>query len=58
MVHPDYQGRRIGSAIMETAMAELRRRARPGSYVGLFTGKPDFYKRFGFGSGAGMSLIL
>ena len=39
-------------------MAELRRRAPSGAYVGLFTGKPTFYERFGFGEGGGMSLVF
>lgn len=58
MVLPDYQGQQIGRAIMETAIAELRRRGPAGAFVGLFTGKPAFYEQFGFGPAGGMSLSL
>jgi GNAT superfamily N-acetyltransferase/uncharacterized glyoxalase superfamily protein PhnB len=54
IVRPSHQGRRIGSALIEAAMKELRNRARSGAFVGLFTGKPAFYETFGFKSGGGM----
>ncbi|HEY7086438.1 MAG TPA: GNAT family N-acetyltransferase [Tepidisphaeraceae bacterium] len=54
MVMPHYQGQKIGSAMMEAAMAELRRMGPKGAFVGLFTGKPAFYERFGFVRDGGM----
>jgi catechol 2,3-dioxygenase-like lactoylglutathione lyase family enzyme/GNAT superfamily N-acetyltransferase len=58
MVLPAYQGQRIGSAMMEAAMAELRKLGRGGAFVGLFTGKPGFYERFGFRLDGGMHTTL
>lgn len=59
MVMPEYQNRRIGSAMMETVMRWLKGNAPQGaSSIGLFTGKPAFYERFGFQSGNGMSMGL
>lgn len=49
-----FQHQRIGSALMEAAMTWLRKTA-PGASVGLFTGRPGFYERFGFRRGNGMS---
>jgi predicted N-acetyltransferase YhbS/uncharacterized glyoxalase superfamily protein PhnB len=57
-VLPAYQNQRIGSAMMELAMAWIRTAAPAGASVGLFTGKPGFYERYGFKSGAGMSLFV
>ena len=53
-VLPEYQGQKIGSAMMEATMAELRQRGPSGAFVGLFTGKEAFYKRLGFVPGGGM----
>jgi catechol 2,3-dioxygenase-like lactoylglutathione lyase family enzyme len=47
-VIPEYQHQKIGSAIMESLMTELRRRFTKGASVYLFTGKPAFYEPFGF----------
>lgn len=58
MVLPEYQNQRIGSAMMEATMRWLKGSAPPGASVGLFTGKPGFYERYGFQSGMGMSLFL
>jgi predicted N-acetyltransferase YhbS len=58
MVLPAYQGQRIGSAMMEAAMAELRKVGRSGAFVGLFTGKPGFYERLGFRLDGGMHTTL
>lgn len=58
MVIPDLQGQRIGSAMMESVMHWLKTTAPKGAYIGLFTGKPGFYERHGFHSGAGMSRVL
>lgn len=54
MVLPSYQGQKIGSAMMEAAMAELRKMGPKNAFVGLFTGKPAFYERFGFVRDGGM----
>jgi GNAT superfamily N-acetyltransferase len=56
MVLPAWQGKHIGSALIETALAYLRRTAPPGMFVSLFTTKPKFYERLGFQSGGGMHL--
>ena len=50
MVHPDWQRRHIGSALMQTLMAQVGAHAPSGALVGLFTGGGlhDFYARFGF----------
>jgi GNAT superfamily N-acetyltransferase/uncharacterized glyoxalase superfamily protein PhnB len=50
IVHPDWQGRRIGTALMQALMEYLRVHGPEGALVGLFTG-PDlheFYAQFGF----------
>jgi GNAT superfamily N-acetyltransferase/uncharacterized glyoxalase superfamily protein PhnB len=50
MVHPDWQGRRIGTALMQALMEYLRAHGTEDALVGLFTG-PDlheFYAQFGF----------
>ena len=45
--------------MMETALAELRRqKVYEGAFVGLFTGKPEFYERVGFRRDGGMHLSL
>jgi ribosomal protein S18 acetylase RimI-like enzyme len=54
MVAPAYQGQKIGTAMMEAAMNELRRIGPKGAFVGLFTPKPKFYERLGFKGGGGM----
>lgn len=49
IVRPSHQGQKIGSAMVDAALTELRRRGAPdGAFVGLFTGKPGFYERLGF----------
>jgi len=58
MVHPELQHQQIGSAMMESVMAWLKRSAPRGAVIGLFTGKPGFYERYGFQNGLGMSLCL
>lgn len=47
-VLPEWQGRRIGSKLMEEAL-NLVREASPGAIVYLFTYKHGFYQRLGFG---------
>lgn len=46
-VQPDWQGNRIGTAMMEAAL-EIVREASPGAFVYLFTFKHEFYERIGF----------
>jgi predicted N-acetyltransferase YhbS len=58
MVLPELQHQHIGSAMMEAVMAWLKRAAPKGAFIGLFTGKPAFYERYGFQSGHGMSICL
>jgi GNAT superfamily N-acetyltransferase/uncharacterized glyoxalase superfamily protein PhnB len=53
IVATPYQGQKIGSALMERAMAELRTIGPRGAFVGLFTPKPAFYERFGFAPDSG-----
>lgn len=44
-VHPDRQGKGIGSALIREALAEARLR---GEIAVILLGSPDFYPRFGF----------
>ena len=46
-VLPDWQGRRIGSLMMEEALEAVRQES-PGAFVYLFTFKGAFYERLGF----------
>ncbi|HEV2295931.1 MAG TPA: GNAT family N-acetyltransferase [Tepidisphaeraceae bacterium] len=49
VVRPSHQGQKIGAAMVEAALTELRRIGAPdGAFVGLFTAKPGFYERLGF----------
>ncbi len=47
-VHPDYQSKRIGTAMLESLLARLREVAPKGSAVHLFTFSHSFYARLGF----------
>jgi GNAT superfamily N-acetyltransferase len=64
MVHPDWQGRRIGTALMQALMEYLRAHGPEGALVGLFTGADlhAFYAQFGFrgpkGGLYGMTRVL
>jgi ribosomal protein S18 acetylase RimI-like enzyme len=58
IVRPEYQGQKIGTALMETALTELRKIAKKGSFVGLFAAKPGFYEKLGFVRGCGMHISL
>jgi uncharacterized glyoxalase superfamily protein PhnB len=53
IVAKPYHGQKIGSALMERAMSELRKIAPKGAFVGLFTPRPAFYERFGFAADSG-----
>lgn len=67
MVLPEYQGRKIGTGIMERIVKKILERKLLSSdlrtYLGASVGKEDFYKNFGFmtredaGLGAGMVLM-
>ena len=46
-VLPEWQGRRIGSAMMDAA-SEMVRDESPGAFLYLFTFKHGFYERSGF----------
>lgn len=46
-VMPEYQSQRIGSALIEAAVAKLRG-VSPGAFVYLFTMKPGFYAKLSF----------
>jgi GNAT superfamily N-acetyltransferase len=47
-VLPEWQGRRIGTALLEEALGIVREES-PGAFVFLFTGNQAFYDRLGFG---------
>ncbi|MEO0515365.1 MAG: GNAT family N-acetyltransferase [Planctomycetota bacterium] len=47
-VRPEYQSKQIGASMIDRALAELRGAAPAGSFVHLFTLKPEFYERVGF----------
>ncbi|MEJ1239285.1 GNAT family N-acetyltransferase [Chryseolinea sp. T2] len=55
-VHPAWQRKGIGTAMMNELMQWLRRNARPSATVGLFTGDHlgPFYRQFGFMQAVGM----
>ena len=56
IVRPSHQGQKIGAAMIDRTLEELRRQgALPGSFVGLFTGRPGFYEKVGFSRSGGMS---
>jgi GNAT superfamily N-acetyltransferase len=50
IVHPDFQGRGVGRAVMEKVMEYIASAACDGAVVGLMaaTGKEKFYEQFGF----------
>ncbi|MEA2708855.1 MAG: hypothetical protein QOF78_1456 [Phycisphaerales bacterium] len=59
IVKPAYQGQKIGTSMVETALTEMRRRGAPqGAFVGLFTAKYGFYEHLGFKKDLGMHLAL
>lgn len=45
-VDPDYQGKHVGRALTEYRISEVGR--RNGSAIHTITGKPAFFRRFGF----------
>ena len=60
MVHPDYQAKRIGTALMQRLNQWLEANAAPSALVGLYTGETlaPFYRQFGFGPAFGMTRNL
>lgn len=56
MVHPEWQGKRIGTALMNAISLWLDNNAINKSLVGLYTGDnlEPFYKQFGFQKAFGM----
>lgn len=50
IVHPDWQRRQIGSALMAAITRWLDQHSIPNSLVGIYTGEnlESFYRRFGF----------
>jgi catechol 2,3-dioxygenase-like lactoylglutathione lyase family enzyme len=55
IVRPSHQGRKIGAAMVDAALAEARKRGAPdGAFIGLFTAKPGFYEKLGFKKDFGM----
>lgn len=50
IVLPSFQGRGLGTRIMEGVMGYLERTARPGAFVGLMAAKDveSFYEPYGF----------
>ena len=50
IVHPDFQGRGHGAAIVECCVRYINAHARPGVIAGLFAaqGKAGFYEKWGF----------
>ncbi len=53
-VDPEYQGRGIGSMLIETGLEQLRRTTCPFVIV---LGHPEYYPRFGFRPASGFGLI-
>ncbi|NIJ54761.1 GNAT family N-acetyltransferase [Dyadobacter arcticus] len=56
MVHPDWQGKRVGTAMMQEISRWLNENAPDKAMVGLFTGEnlKPFYQQFNFGTAYGM----
>ena len=47
-VHPDHQGRGLGTQIVEALLEYLRENAPPSAYATLISDVDEFYDRFGF----------
>lgn len=66
MIHPDHQGKGVGSSVMQHLEAWLADHLAPGGTAALLaaTGKEGFYKRYGYqvrpdkDTGAGMSKFV
>lgn len=57
MVHPEYQSKRIGSALIKKLNEWLENNAPDDALVGLYTGPnlAPFYSQFGFKESFGMT---
>ena len=57
MVHPDYQSKNVGTALMKHLNLWLEKNAVPGALIGLYTGEnlATFYRQFGFQDSFGMT---
>lgn len=56
IVHPDWQNKRVGTALMQKLNDWIEANAEPDSLVGLYTGEnlAPFYRQFGFAEWFGM----
>jgi ribosomal protein S18 acetylase RimI-like enzyme/catechol 2,3-dioxygenase-like lactoylglutathione lyase family enzyme len=56
MVHPEWQQKRVGTALMQKLNEWIEGNAAPDSLVGLYTGEnlAPFYRQFGFSEAFGM----
>jgi len=56
-VHPDWQGKRVGTALMRELMDWADANGPDGAMIGLYTGEmlTNFYGQFGFRAGYGMT---
>ncbi|MFD1513589.1 GNAT family N-acetyltransferase [Halomarina rubra] len=48
VVHPDHQGRGLGTRLMDALMAYVEETAPPNAYVNLFADVEGYYERWGF----------
>lgn len=48
VVHPDHQGRGLGTRVMDALMAYVEETAPPKAYVNLLADVEGFYERWGF----------
>jgi GNAT superfamily N-acetyltransferase len=48
VVHPDHQGRGVGTRMMDALMAFVEETAPPEAYVNLMADVDGFYERWGF----------
>jgi predicted N-acetyltransferase YhbS/predicted enzyme related to lactoylglutathione lyase len=59
VVRPSHQGQKIGQAMVERVLKELRARGAPqGAFIGLFTARPGFYEKVGFKKDFAMHMQL
>lgn len=60
MVKKEWQGKRVGTAMMQAVTNWLNNKGVPRSLVGLYTGEnlEPFYQQFGFSKGFGMTRRL
>jgi len=60
VVHPDWQRKRVGSALMQELTRWLDQNAPDKAMVGLFTGEnlSSFYRQAHFGSAFGMIRMI